>query len=284
MAFDKKYDTDIPLGKESSYQFEYDASILFPIARKAGRDAIGLNDSSLPFQGFDRWTAFELSWLDAKGKPCVAIAEFDFDAKAPHIIESKSFKLYLNSFNQTQISTKSELRQLLSDDLSKASGAKVTVRLFAVNDYPRADCADLSDDQAIYLDSLDVACDIYQTDVSLLKAEPSRSAKQSYQFDAFRSLCPVTSQPDWASVFINIDSQASDLPVASSLLRYLVSYRNHQGFHEQCVEQIFTDLHRLLPGAKITVYARFLRRGGLDINPIRSNSSLSSNMAVLARQ
>ena len=277
MAFDPKYQQHIPLGKSTQYSFEYDPSLLFPIARSAGRDKIGLQQN-IPFSGYDRWTAFELSWLDAQGKPKVAVAEFDFAATAPNIIESKSFKLYLNSFNQTQFADESLLLQCLGEDLSAASGAEVVVRLFAVNDYPRA--AHLSSYHR--LDDLEVACSSYQTDANLLAVESASEKKlQRYCFDAFRSLCPVTAQPDWASVYIDFHGAKLD---NASLLQYLVSYRNHQGFHEQCVEQIFMDLLHMDSTAKISVYARFLRRGGLDINPIRHNMPTPPEMTLIDRQ
>ena len=270
------FDTSIPLGKETDYQFEYNPTLLFPIARKMGRDVIGIEGNNLPFQGFDRWTAFELSWLNPQGRPEQAIAEFDFACTAPNIIESKSFKLYLNSFNQSQFSSLDEVLGLLEKDLSAASGEAVTVKLLEVNSYPRS----LINKAAfIQLDHLAVGCSVYDVDASLLTLTEEKTEETDvFSFDGFRSLCPVTSQPDWASVYIH--TQGRRLSQAA-LLQYLVSFRNHQGFHEQCVEQIFNDLNALGHFKQLTVYARFLRRGGLDINPIRSNQPLDSLLALM---
>ncbi|MCK5881559.1 MAG: NADPH-dependent 7-cyano-7-deazaguanine reductase QueF [Sinobacterium sp.] len=276
------FDASIPLGKETDYQFSYNPQLLFSIARSAGRDVIGLDSSNLPFKGFDRWTAFELSWLNKNGRPEQAIAEFDFACTAPNIVESKSFKLYLNSFNQSQFSSASQVLELLQKDLAAASGETVSVVLHDVNQFSRTA---VHSDNVIQLDTVDVCCDVYDVDQRLLALTQSEnSAQQLFRFDGFRSLCPVTSQPDWASVYVQVSGNAL---CSASLLRYLVSYRNHQGFHEQCVEQIFSDLMKLGNFNSLTVYARFLRRGGLDINPIRSTQevlSILNIMPVIDRQ
>lgn len=279
------FDASIPLGKKTDYQFEYNPSLLFPIARSIGRDELGLIGDTLPFYGFDRWTAFELSWLNLKGKPEQMIAEFDFSCTAPNIVESKSFKLYLNSLNQSQFESAESVHALLKKDLSAVSGEAVNIRLFNVNEYSRSP---INSVESIQLDTLDVSCDVYEVDASLLAQDAhnddAESALQLFSFDGFRSLCPVTSQPDWASVYIH--ASGGNL-LAESVLQYLVSFRNHQGFHEQCVEQIYTDLMAFTEFDTLTVYARFLRRGGLDINPIRSlkpSDNLKTMMPVIHRQ
>jgi len=271
------FESNIPLGKATAYQFTYNADLLFPIARQEGRQHLNMSaNESLAFTGIDRWTAFELSWLSASGKPCQVVAEFDFKAESPNIIESKSFKLYLNSYNQSRFNSVDEVKQRLAHDLSKASGAEVEVHFYTLHQYPRPV---LNDNKAVVLDELDVSCSVYETDASLLAKvqiplSKAEELTRSYRFDGFRSLCPVTSQPDWASVFIEVDyKQGTQALDEDALLRYLVSFRNHQGFHEQCVEQIYTDLTALIDVERLVVYARFLRRGGLDINPYRSSCS-----------
>lgn len=261
MAFD-----GIPLGEDTAYQFSYDASLLFPIARNESRKSLVLSG----FNGIDRWTAFELSWLDCSGKPQVAIAEFDFDANSENLVESKSFKLYLNSLNQTRFKSQEQLVTTMREDLSRCSGKPVEINLFALSDVKFTDRKSGDSNKFMLLDELDVCCDIYDRDASLLTVKKEVDV-QYYASHLFRSLCPVTSQPDWASVFITVNGK---MLCEKSLLQYLVSYRNHQGFHEQCVEQIFLDLKALGVFEEISVYARFMRRGGLDINPLRTTASL----------
>jgi 7-cyano-7-deazaguanine reductase len=262
----------IPLGKETAYQFSYDASLLFAIARGESRADLALDEDALPFSGIDRWTAYELSWLNEKGMPQVAIAEFDFAADSPNLVESKSFKLYLNSFNQSRFSQK-DLLNTLTADLSACSGKAVKVSLFALGD-EKLNRQNTGSDYRL-LDELDVVCSEYDCNADILSlvdgkdVEPTEQNKQGEQLycsHLFRSLCPVTSQPDWASVYIRVVGKPLQ---AESLLKYLVAYRNHQGFHEQCVEQICLELKALNAFSEIEVYARFLRRGGLDINPYR---------------
>lgn len=261
MGFDK----DLPLGKSTQYSFEYDPKLLYPISRQLGRDQLG---SVCDFYGADRWLAYELSWLDLQGLPQVVLAQFDFDAHSPNIIESKSFKLYLNSLNQTRFENQEAVLDILHQDLAKVSGAGVAIEFFDQS-YQR---------QSVYnnyelLEQTPVACEVYQPDASLLKINTQVFEKQAYRTSIFRSLCPVTSQPDWASIYIDCLGAKLD---PQSLLQYLVSYRNHQGFHEQCVEQIFVDLQKLGKFENLSVSARFLRRGGLDINPIRTTEKTFS--------
>ena len=266
-----KNNPNLPLGKTSDYPSTYAPEVLFAIERKLGRDHLAIDANKLPFLGFDRWTAYELSWLNQKGLPQVAIAEFDFPCDSPCIIESKSFKLYLNSINNHCFNDQGQLLRQLQSDLSRASGAEVNARLFDVNNYPlmKLDQSQCLDDQAI-------TCSVYSPTAELLAFESDSLANRVHRLcfsDLLRSLCPVTSQPDWASVFIEYKGRAID---RAALLRYIVSYRNHQGFHEQCVESIFTDIAHFAEPDFLQVCARFSRRGGLDINPLRCSSSTFS--------
>lgn len=262
------------LGQATEYRFEYAPELLFPIARKAGRDLLGIGES-LPFQGVDRWTAYELSWLGPEGLPRVAIAEFDFSCDSANIIESKSLKLYLNSFNQTRFADMDAVRQALVADLSKASGAAAGVRLFPLGEYVLTLTAGHE-----CLDDLPVACSHYLPEAGLLKTAGGHVSRKVCSH-LFRSLCPVTGQPDWASVFIAYTGQEI-LPAA--LLQYLVSFRNHPGFHEQCVEHIFMDILRHCRPEYLSVYARFTRRGGLDINPVRATGPVTLDGSRESRQ
>ena len=255
MAFDNTL-----LGKEAQYRFNYDASVLFPIARADARAALGIGQA-LPFYGIDSWTAYELSWLNTEGLPQVAIAEFDFPCTALNLVESKSFKLYLNTFNNSQFAGADEVKATLARDLSAVAGAEVAVRLFKVDDYPRQQATGFT-----CIDPLSVRCEHYQPAPQLL-TQGSGQVQEYLCSHVFRSLCPVTGQPDWASVYLFYQGWKID---HASLLQYLVSFRNHQGFHEQCVEQIFVELLHHCQPERLMVYARFMRRGGLDINPLRA--------------
>jgi 7-cyano-7-deazaguanine reductase len=251
------------LGRATDYQFAYNPRLLYPISRKSGRGLLGIDDVELPFYGIDRWTAYELSWLNPQGLPQVAIGEFDFPCESPSIIESKSFKLYLNSFNQSVFRDIETVQQTMVADLSEACGSQVAAKLFCLHDYA---CNPASG--YFCIDGLDTVCEHYLPEPALLKTG-SEVVRQKLCSHLFRSLCPVTGQPDWASVFVEYLG-ASIVP--ESLLQYLVSYRNHQGFHEQCVEQIVMDMREYCHPQELTVFARFLRRGGLDINPLRSSA------------
>lgn len=269
----------IPLGKDTEYLFEYDASLLFPIPRQSGRDILGIADCHLPFDGIDRWTAYEVSWLSESGLPQVAVVQFDFSCHSPNLIESKSFKLYLNSFNQTVLRGKAQLFDLLKADLSRASGADVDVQIYSVDDYPLNEGEDF-----VCLDELPVRCTVYQPDSALLRLCDVRDAVEvRCKSHLLRSLCPVTGQPDWATVYIHYRGEEIE---AESLLQYIASYRNHQGFHEQCVEQVFSDIQQQCQPEFLWVYARYMRRGGLDINPVRCSERGRFGMVELrtARQ
>lgn len=253
------------LGKQTDYKTRYDASLLFGIERQVKWAEFGVAEGALPYQGIDIWTAYELSWLLPSGKPMVAMAEIQVPAESPCIIESKSFKLYLNSFNQSVFADSAELTSVMVQDLSAVAGAEVTVRILSLD---QAAAAGLSTLPGSCIDELDIEIGQYtEPDASLLQcsAEPADEQLHSH---LLRSCCPVTGQPDWGSMAIEYRGQKK--LCHASLLRYLVSFREHQDFHEQCVERVFLDLHRLLVPEQLTVYARYLRRGGLDINPYRS--------------
>lgn len=252
-----------PLGQSSDYPRHYDPSQLFPIPRAGKRHEIGI-DGALPFHGVDIWNAYELSWLDARGKPQVAVACFEVPATSPNIIESKSFKLYLNSFAAERID-ETTLQARLQADLAAAAGARVSVRLTAAGDFTRLA---LSEPKGTLIDTLDIGIDHYGPPHPAFLATAAIPAEERLVSHLLKSNCPVTGQPDWGSVIIDYRGPAID---HAGLLRYLVSFREHNEFHEQCVERIFMDLSRHCAPERLSVYARYTRRGGLDINPFRSS-------------
>ena len=267
----------LSLGKDTDYSDQYCADLLFPIARAATRENLGLDEKNLPFRGCDIWNAFELSWLNNKGLPQVACAEFVFGCDSPAIIESKSFKLYLNSFNQSRFQNWQQVSALLADDLSKAAGATVSVCLHRV-DQPIGPLADIWPAECI--DQQDITIDNYAPSPDLLITSPS-SEKVTLVSHLLRSLCPVTGQPDWGSLYIDYDGPIID---REGLLRYLVGFRRHQEFHEQCVERIYRDIMDRCGPSSLSVYARYVRRGGLDINPFRSSEKKRVENFRLFRQ
>ncbi|EPJ76351.1 MULTISPECIES: NADPH-dependent 7-cyano-7-deazaguanine reductase QueF [Pseudomonas] len=268
-----------PLGKSSEYIATYTPSLLFPIPRAAKWAELGLTAQTLPYQGVDFWNCFELSWLLPSGKPVVAIAEFSIPADSPNIIESKSFKLYLNSLNQTPFADRAALVATLEQDLSAAAGKPVGVRIRSLTDIEAEGVAALP---GVCIDDLDVTIHSYdRPQPELLRCDDSRVVEEAVHSHLLKSNCPVTSQPDWGSVAVEYRGAALD---HASLLAYIVSFRQHSDFHEQCVERIFLDLQRLLKPEKLTVYARYVRRGGLDINPYRSTETISFENRRLARQ
>ena len=253
------------LGQQTEYKDSYDASLLFPIARKLNRDDLNIDESALPFKGEDTWTGYELSWLNQKGKPVVAVAEFIFPATSSHIIESKSFKLYLNSFNQTKFDSMAEVEAVLTQDLSNAANCNVIVKLFNADHF---DCLMPTPFNGICLDELDIEVSQYDLNTELLTADDNDEVvTETLYSHLLKSNCLITSQPDWASVVIRYTGKKIN---HESLLRYLISFRNHNEFHEQCVERLFCDLQSKFALSKLEVYARYTRRGGLDINPYRS--------------
>ena len=252
---------ELPLGRHVDYPREYDPSLLFPIARALGRSHIGLSDQALPFVGLDRWHAYELSWLDRRGKPCMATATLTVPADSPNLVESKSLKLYLNSFTASRVGSAEEVRARIGDDLGRCAGAPVEV---AFGLPPMRESAGES------LDELDVAIDDYgPPNAAHLAVDPAMVVEETLSCGLLKSNCPVTGQPDWARVDIAYRGPRLD---RAGLLRYLVSFRDHAEFHEQCVERIFADLLRLASPQALSVEARYTRRGGLDINPWRATA------------
>ena len=252
---------DSGLGRATAYPTRYDPGLLFPIPRAQGRAALGLDGDRLPFTGHDRWHAYELAWLDARGKPSIDVATFLVPAHSPHLVESKSLKLYLNSLNATRFDSAEAVRERIAADLSQAAGALVEV---AFGLPPMAGDASAAES----IDGLDVAIESYgPPDPSLLHADAGAPVQETLRSHLLKSNCPVTGQPDWASVHISYRGPRID---RAGLLRYLVSFRDHAGFHEQCVEQVFCDLMARCRPASLSVEARYTRRGGLDINPRRA--------------
>ncbi|MGF6755609.1 NADPH-dependent 7-cyano-7-deazaguanine reductase QueF [Paraburkholderia sp. GAS334] len=257
-----------PLGKPSSYTEQYDASLLFPIARSAAREAIGIG-ARLPFFGTDIWNAYELSWLNARGKPQIAVATFFIPADSPNIVESKSFKLYLGSFAHTTFESIDVVRETIKRDVSAATGASVSLHLAPPAEFGKLA---LEEFEGLSLDRLDLDTSVYHPEPSFLTAALDEAPVEETLFsNLLKSNCPVTGQPDWGSIQIHYVGPQID---HAGLLRYIISYRNHTGFHEQCVERIFIDVLRACRPVKLAVYARYTRRGGLDINPFRTNFNL----------
>jgi len=273
------------LGKTSAYVDQYDASLLFPIPRADKRLELGIVGTP-PFLGADLWTAFELSWLNLRGKPQVALAHFIVPCETPNIVESKSFKLYLNSFNNTRFADAAEVQARLRADISEAAwrGAPqpsiVGVKLLLPELFDREPVHELD---GLNLDRLDVECTRYTPAPELLRAAlDEQPVSEVLTSNLLKSNCLVTGQPDWGSVQIRYSGPQIE---QAGLLQYLVSFRNHNEFHEQCVERIFMDLWTQCKPAKLSVYARYTRRGGLDINPFRTShpQGLPANIRM-ARQ
>ena len=259
------------LGKASAYIDQYDASLLFPIARLTKRQEIGLPGAT-PFFGADIWSAYELSWLNTRGKPQVAIAHFTIPCESANIVESKSFKLYLNSFNNTRFADAAEVLARLRADINEAvwRGAVVQssigVKLVAPEQFDHEPIYELD---GLSLDRLDVECTRYQPAPDLLNTvADEQPVSEVLVSNLLKSNCLVTGQPDWGSVQISYTGPTIH---QEGLLQYLVSFRNHNEFHEQCVERIFMDIWTRCKPTRLAVYARYTRRGGLDINPFRTS-------------
>lgn len=260
------YENNSELGKKSEYDAHYNADKLFPIPRADKRLEIGITSQDLPFYGFDSWTHYEVSWLNAKGKPMVAIAEILYDCHSECIIESKSLKLYFNSFNNTQFNTISELEELIKRDISLRIGAEVLVKMTQLGCEKPTPLIDSFSGESI--DGLDISCSVYTVQPSFLTTGDELVEEVLYS-DLLKSNCLVTFQPDWGSV--QIDYKGPKINRAG-LLKYIVSFRNHNEFHEQCIERIFVDIMTYCKPSELTVYGRYTRRGGLDINPYRSTT------------
>ncbi|WP_163575380.1 NADPH-dependent 7-cyano-7-deazaguanine reductase QueF [Halomonas faecis] len=251
-----------PLGRESAYPERYDAGLLYSIARAANRMPLGIQEGRLPFVGEDEWHAFEVSWLNDRGKPLVAVARFRLPAESPNLIESKSWKLYLNGFNQSRFASREHVLEALKRDLGRAAGASVSVELFGVDDdalMPRqlpGEC----------LDDLDIEVTSYTPSAEVIGVG-DEVVEETLHSHLLKSNCPVTGQPDWGSVLIRYRGPKLD---REGLLRYLIGYRQHQDFHEHCVEHVFMDLMARARPERLLVLARYVRRGGLDISPWRA--------------
>ncbi len=252
-----------PLGRATAYPEGYDPGLLFPVDRAPQRALLQLG-ADLPFRGVDQWTAYELSWLDVQGKPQVAIATFPVPAESPRLVESKSVKLYLTAMNQTRFASASEVGAAIARDLTNAAGAAVAVTLTLPEDFPTLRYAELG---GACLDAFPLAAQRYELSPDLLSADGPAVA-ESLHSRLFRSVCPVTGQPDYAGVQIDYRGTRID---PAGLLGYLVSFRKHPGFHEHCVERIFVDVWRRCRPEALSVRARFTRRGGIDINPYRTS-------------
>ena len=272
----ESHSNEIMLGKDAVYSGSYSPGLLNPIPRTESRQNL-FQENILPFTGKDVWTAYELSWLNEKGKPRVAIAEFEFPFDSRAIIESKSFKYYLNSFNHTRIESTEKLLGILSDDLENASGGPVKVCLFSVDEYrqtsvPNGKC----------VDDYDIEINQYEMSPSLLKTDDKKVVENEKLYShLLKSNCPVTGQPDWATLCIEYSGHKI---LEESLLRYVISYRDHQDFHENCVEAIFNDILTHCQCNSLSVSARYTRRGGLDINPYRTNTSKDAELVRFVRQ
>lgn len=256
------------LGKKALYDSHYSPEKLYPMPRKARRDEIGLSDT-LPFLGYDIWNHYEVSWLNDKGKPVVAIAEIIYGCDSLNIIESKSMKLYFNSFNNTRFPDLKTVQTTITRDLeAQLKGHFLQVTLTPLSHFSQQPLfAQLEGD---CLDDLDIECNTYHTDVSFLKTEPHR-VEEVLQSDLLKSNCLVTNQPDWCSIQIAYKGLKIN---HEGLLRYLVSFRNDNEFHEQCIEKIFVHILKHCAPEELTIYGRSTRRGGLDINSYRSTKPI----------
>lgn len=262
-----------PLGQKVNYADSYDSSLLFPIARNIGRSKIfsteDIKENNLSFKdGYDIWNCYEVSWLASSGKPEVRIVAFAVPFSSPCLVESKSLKLYLNSFNNTQFNDEQQVITTIAKDLSEAVGARVNISMYKLNDAHHH----LIQPKGVSLDKLDITMNNYEIGPEFLSLDSSGKyvAEELYS-DLLRSNCLVTGQPDWGTVLISYEGKKID---HEALLKYIISFRNHIEFHEQCVERIFNDITTQCSPDSLTVYARYTRRGGIDINPIRSRNPI----------
>ncbi|WP_317177689.1 NADPH-dependent 7-cyano-7-deazaguanine reductase QueF [Pectobacterium sp. HCp5_1] len=270
----------LTLGKPTPYHDRYDAALLQPVPRSLNRDPLGIYPDSLPFHGADIWTLYELSWLNNRGVPQVAVGEMHLNAESLNLIESKSFKLYLNSFNQTAFDSWESARATLAKDLAHCAQGDVSITLFKLSELEGQPIAGLTgeciDDQDIQIDSYDFNADYLATN-----EQDAPVVEETLVSHLLKSNCLITHQPDWGSVQIQYCGKRIN---REALLRYIVSFRHHNEFHEQCVERIFNDIMRYYQPEKLSVYARYTRRGGLDINPWRSNTPFNAPNGRLPRQ
>ncbi|MFC3394599.1 NADPH-dependent 7-cyano-7-deazaguanine reductase QueF [Brenneria rubrifaciens] len=277
----------LTLGKPTPYHDRYDAKLLQPVPRSLNREPLGISPDSLPFHGADIWTLYELSWLKPNGVPQVAVGEMRLDANSLNLIESKSFKLYLNSFNQTRFESWEAVRTTLIKDLGQCAQGQVSVALFRLSELEGQQIArfegECIDDQDIRIDSYAFNADhlASASPDATPSAEESPIVEETLVSHLLKSNCLITHQPDWGSIQIRYRGKRIN---REALLRYIVSFRHHNEFHEQCVERVFNDLMRYCQPQALSVYARYTRRGGLDINPWRSNATFNPSNVRLPRQ
>ena len=255
----------LTLGQKTEYKHSYEPELLQAVPRSLNRDDLDLGDE-LPFVGCDVWTLYELSWLNPNGLPQVAVGDVTLPATSPNLVESKSFKLYLNSFNQTKFTSWDDVTRTLIKDLSACAGGEVKVEIHPVQTYSQQPIVDMTGE---CIDNQDIVIDNYEFDAEYLQSSTSEElVEETLHSHLLKSNCLITNQPDWGSVEINYTGNKID---REKLLRYLISFRQHNEFHEQCVERIYTDIMKFCKPSSLTVFARYTRRGGLDINPFRSS-------------
>ncbi|WP_085296949.1 NADPH-dependent 7-cyano-7-deazaguanine reductase QueF [Cognaticolwellia mytili] len=273
--------SNLTLGKTTDYISQYNADLLQGVPRSLNRDSLSISANNLPFYGEDIWYGYELSWLNSKGKPVVAVAEFRFPCTSANIVESKSFKLYLNSFNQTKFVSWQSVETTLVKDLSAIAQANAQVSLFAVNKCP---ALAIKESKAVCIDELDIEIKSFTLEPEILKPESGTNAEIVSEYlvcHLLKSNCLITNQPDWASVYIDYTGTKI---CHERLLKYLISFREHNEFHEQCVERIYCDIQQFCQVKELSVFARYTRRGGLDINPFRSSSKAKAPNLRTIRQ
>ncbi|WGE70502.1 NADPH-dependent 7-cyano-7-deazaguanine reductase QueF [Actinobacillus equuli subsp. haemolyticus] len=279
MNYNDKSLSALKLGQKTEYKSEYDPTLLQPVPRKLNRDGLGITEQQPFDRGADVWTCYELSWLNENGLPQVAIADVAIDFRSENLIESKSFKLYLNSFNQTKFASLEQVEQTLAKDLSQCASGQVSVKVYKLSAYTQQPIVDFAGE---CIDEQDIQIDSYEfSNEHLAGVAEGEVVEETLVSHLLKSNCLITSQPDWGSVQIHYVGKKLN---REKLLRYLVSFREHNEFHEQCVERIFTDLMQFAQPEKLTVYARYTRRGGLDINPFRSNFESVPQNLRMARQ
>ncbi|WGE88412.1 NADPH-dependent 7-cyano-7-deazaguanine reductase QueF [Actinobacillus equuli subsp. haemolyticus] len=279
MNYNDKSLSALKLGQKTEYKSEYDPTLLQPVPRKLNRDGLGITEQQPFDRGADVWTCYELSWLNENGLPQVAIADVAIDFRSENLIESKSFKLYLNSFNQTKFASLEQVEQTLAKDLSQCASGQVSVKVYKLSAYTQQPIVDFAGE---CIDEQDIQINSYEfSNEHLAGVAEGEVVEETLVSHLLKSNCLITSQPDWGSVQIHYVGKKLN---REKLLRYLVSFREHNEFHEQCVERIFTDLIQFAQPEKLTVYARYTRRGGLDINPFRSNFESVPKNLRMARQ
>lgn len=260
------------LGKSSHYDYSYNPGRLYAIPRSAGREDIGIHQKTLPFYGLDCWNHYEVSWLNNKGKPVVGTAQITYDCHSPNLIESKSLKLYFNSLNNHKFESLEQVTETVRQDLEAHIKATVYVDIKLIP--IQQDVIIQTQLPGINIDEIDVACDTYQVTPEYLSTS-DQIVEETINSNLLKSNCLVTEQPDWGSLLIKYRGRKIN---HEGLLKYIVSFRNHNEFHEQCIERIFTDIMRLCQPESLTVYGRYTRRGGLDINPYRSTNKSIDNI------